>query len=185
MDAGTKALLCAMNGPASYFDITSHIPMLYALARRLSFGRVVECGVGSGFSTLGLLLGCAAEKRELSSYDFVPQTEVDARRTLPNDPEILKWWKFILKKSVQGAADFEDGSVSLFFLDTSHLYEETCAELAAWSPKMHPQGVMCGHDYCPSTPGVKRAVDEFVARQSARRLMVLLYDHGLWILFPD
>jgi hypothetical protein len=80
----------------------------------------------------------------------------------------------------------------MFFLDTSHTYEDTKAELAAWIPKLHPEGLLCGHDYLlyqrpdwSAKSGVHQAVDEVAAANAARfRLQVLPHDQGLFLLWP-
>jgi len=55
------------------------------------------------------------------------------------------------KPSVDAAGDFEDGSLSLVFLDGDHSCEGCLADIDAWWPKLKSDGVMLGHDYCPSS----------------------------------
>jgi hypothetical protein len=76
------------------------------------------------------------------------------------------------------------------FLDTTHLYQDTRAELLAWIPKLRRDAVLCGHDYLLhlhprwSDRGVRRAVDEIVAESTRWELVVHQRDHGLFILLP-
>lgn len=46
------------------------------------------------------------------------------------------------------------------FIDASHHYAETLADIQAWMPMLVPGGVICGHDYWPVHTGVMDAVNE-------------------------
>jgi hypothetical protein len=47
---------------------------------------------------------------------------------------------------------------SMIFIDADHSYDGVKADID-WAVKMNVP-VICGHDYCDSSPGVKRAVEE-------------------------
>ena len=64
----------------------------------------------------------------------------------------------IIGESTVVAEDFEDGSIDLVFIDAAHDYESVKADIEAWLPKV--RGVIAGHDYIPTYPGVMKAVDE-------------------------
>jgi len=173
------------------YDIASHLPLLYTFAQHWSFGHVVELGVGYGFSTTALLAGVTGAGQKLVSYDSDPQTESIALKEFGIQVDN---WAFRLKDSVAAAADFEDKTVSLWFLDTLHTYDKTKEELETWLPKMHPYGVMCGHDYflyrhenlfLASQAGVHIAVDEFAKKYADRfRLQIFPHDRGLFVFWP-
>lgn len=175
-------------------DMSAHMPTLYALSRLYSFGGVIECGTGSGFSTHALLCGVIEGGGCLHSYDIRPQAREVAVQNMelrPEDPQ-LSSWVFTVKDASEAAKDWQDGTVGFFFLDAGHGLAETRKELAAWLPKMHPQGIMCGHDYFlhlspgwETISGVKQAVDEFASQHESRfRLQVTPYDQGLFVLWP-
>jgi predicted O-methyltransferase YrrM len=67
-------------------------------------------------------------------------------------------FELIYGKSVEAAEMFEDKSIDLVFIDAAHDYESVKADIEAWLPKV--RGVIAGHDYIPTYPGVMRAVDE-------------------------
>lgn len=62
--------------------------------------------------------------------------------------------------ALEAASYFQDAYFDFVYIDSSHTYEDTQAELAAYWPKMKPNGLFCGHDYA-NCPDVKKAVDEF------------------------
>jgi hypothetical protein len=66
--------------------------------------------------------------------------------------------------SAETARAFADSSLDFVFIDARHTYEAAREDIAAWWPKVKPGGLIAGHDYTNS-PGVRAAVDEFVARQ--------------------
>lgn len=66
----------------------------------------------------------------------------------------------VQKDSVSAAADYADGSVWFAFIDAAHDEESVAADIAAWRPKIHKDGWLCGHDYSAYWPGVKAAVDK-------------------------
>lgn len=184
-----EAMFRGMEGDARLpgSEMASHMPMLYLLARKFSFGKIVELGVSKGFSTTALLAGAISAGRPLDSYDVVEACGEAALKTMGLTPEIQKLgrWNFSVRPSVEAAAAYEDYSVSLLFLDTVHTLEATRAELAAWLPKIHPNGAIVGHDYHLAGAGVAQAVQELHKASAPRfRLMVLPHDQGLFILRP-
>ena len=191
-----RAIFAGMAGDARLdgSEMAAHMPTLHMLASLWSWGSVVEVGVGRGWSTVALLSAMVRLGKRLISYDAIGERRPDSIKNwgiTENDP-VLAFWDFRIKSCADAAADFPDGSVSLFFLDTSHEYEPTKAELAAWLPKIHKDGVICGHDYLlyqrpdwAAKSGVHLAVDEFAMAQRERfRLQVLPHDEGLFILWP-
>jgi predicted O-methyltransferase YrrM len=175
-------------------DMRGHMAMLYLLARHWSSGLTVELGVGRGFSTMSLLAGVAEAGRKLDSYDIDPDAKGRALKymALPEGDPILGAWTFHHGWSVPAAGDFKDQTISLMFLDTSHRLDDVRKELAAWEPKMLPDGVICGHDYFlhedpewREMSGVKTAVDEFAEMHKSRfHLQVFPHDRGFFILWP-
>lgn len=48
----------------------------------------------------------------------------------------------------------------IIFLDGSHEYDDVKKDIAAWSPLLSPNGIICGHDYLGYD--VNKAVDELI-----------------------
>ena len=69
--------------------------------------------------------------------------------------------------SVDAARNFPDAYFDWVYIDTDHSYSTTLAELLAYAPKIKPDGLIAGHDYCMGNwvtsyrYGVIEAVHEF------------------------
>jgi hypothetical protein len=66
----------------------------------------------------------------------------------------------VIKMTSQDAAagPLKDVTADLIYIDGSHEYEEVKQDILTYWPKA--KKVLCGDDYTPSWPGVRRAVDE-------------------------
>lgn len=63
--------------------------------------------------------------------------------------------------TVDAAKLYEDESIDFVFIDAGHLYENVMEDLINWYPKVKYGGVIAGHDYTPSFPGLMKAVNEY------------------------
>src|SRR5512139_41442 len=117
-----QTLLSRVDDAGGYgVKLSAHMMTLYALARRAS-GPVVECGVGSGFSTLALLAGTAEAGVTLTSYDINARARDAALQTIgcgPDDVRIGHWTCHALA-SQDAASEWAPATVGLLFLDTTH-----------------------------------------------------------------
>lgn len=147
-------------------DIREQMPVLYAWARHAT--RVIELGIRSGNSTSAFL--AALEGRgELWSVDIAPPQ-------VPTYWHDLKYWHFMIADDVtEQAVDFCPGQVDVLFIDTSHYYQHTFAELLLYAPKVRPGGVVLMHDTGPGWPDVARALDSWSGGSG-----VPWYDHPGW-----
>ena len=82
------------------------------------------------------------------------------RGMLEQAPDDLEQLTLLRLPSVQASRVFDDRSVQFAFIDACHEYAAVQADIAAWRTKVCPGGVLAGHDYRPTAPGVVRAVDE-------------------------
>lgn len=82
-----------------------------------------------------------------------------------------------VRDDLDALEDFDDGYLDWAYVDSSHAYEHTRAELALLARKVRTGGIICGDDWRPDPAhrhhGVCRAVREFVA------------EHGTRILYAD
>lgn len=168
---GLAHLFALAEGPGRHrwVRMNSHLCTLYLLGR-IANGSVVETGVCQGASTAAFLMAVGDEGGAVTSYDIDPKCRDRVKRNLaPLPGGHLDSWSFVVRDSVEAAASHDDKTVGLLFLDSDHSRKHVERELAAWLPKMRPDGIMAGHDYV-GTPGVREAVDGFVARaENAKR----------------
>jgi len=71
--------------------------------------------------------------------------------------------------SLDASCKFNDKSLDFVFLDSSHEYEQTKAEIRLWQHKLKDGGILAGHDYNQGEGiGVFDAVNEIVPREITR-----------------
>jgi predicted O-methyltransferase YrrM len=159
MIAGEYNLRCQMRS-----DIVDHLPRLHQEAS-VAGVTVIELGVRSGNSTSAFLL--AAEQQDGHVYSV----DIDRPR--------LPWaghprWTFMMGDDLLLADDLPNG-VDVLFIDTSHHYSHTLAELDRYVPKVRFGGVVLLHDSELERPDgaphgdpafpVRKAVEEYCARE--------------------
>lgn len=143
-------------------DIFVHLPFLH---RSASAGdvKVIELGVRGGNSTAAFLAAVEKHGGHVWSVDIAPPD-------VPWGPH--PQWTFIHGDDLRVADELPDG-VDVVFIDTSHHYAQTLAELETYVPKLRPGGVVLLHDVELERPEgslmvdppfpVRVAVDEFCA----------------------
>lgn len=126
-----------------------HRAVIIELARQNEWKRGVEVGIGSGLLFASLLaLGI-----DMIGVDI--GRRADRRATVERLGGKVLWMP-----STEAARHVADGWADFIFIDAAHSYQAVKADIAAWLPKLKPQGWFGGHDYHPAHPGVMRAVDE-------------------------
>ena len=58
------------------------------------------------------------------------------------------------------AAQFVTNNLAAVFIDGEHDYDNCKADIAAWMPKVRQGGILAGHDFSATFPGVEKAVRE-------------------------
>jgi hypothetical protein len=79
---------------------------------------------------------------------------------IKNTEHLKEYFNVIVGKSDESSEFFEDDSVDVIFIDAGHSYESVIKDIKSWLPKIKNGGIMSGHDYNNSWPGVKMAVNE-------------------------
>lgn len=150
--------------------------------------RFVEVGVAFGRSAIYMADAIRASRKRIAfdtidswRPEHVPGDEKlrELAEAFGGVREVFAWYarecrvreflNIVQADSVAAASGYVSGSLDLVFLDSSHQYKETCAEIAAWLPKVRPGGVFAGHDFTPAWPGVVRAVGEMLPGAVRRR----------------
>lgn len=145
-------------------DIYQHLPMMVALVGQLDARKVIELGTRGAVSTIAWLYGLAQTEGKLWSVD------IDPAPALPYDH-----WKFVQGDDLDPNVFRElPDSADIVFIDTSHAYQHTLAELNLYRWKVRPGGRIVLHDTELEQPyglrrqppfPVRRAVEEFCAAE--------------------
>lgn len=125
---------------AVWSDVQDCQERLYTAASSRPGARVLELGVRAGHSTSALLAGAEASGGHVWSADIAaPAAEV------PAEWFISGRWTFILGDSVTIPLP-RDVPFDVVFIDSSHAYEHTLAELRRFVPLVSPGGTVFLHD---------------------------------------
>ena len=136
---------------------------------------VVEIGSWMGRSTYSICSGTAGNVYAVDHWNWKLVSESEQGKqytqTPPEDQPLDVYNEFVShvvdrfpnvlavrKSGLEAAKTLPDAD--MVFIDDSHVYEETKANLLAWLPKT--KKLICGHDYSrdPGHQGVVRAVNE-------------------------
>lgn len=125
-------------------DINDHLLTLLAAAIETNPRLIVELGVRRGESTYALAKAAVQNDSYLVSVDIADCSQVC---TGPK-------WHFVLRDDVAFAGEFDQwtkergipSEIDFLFIDTSHLYDHTVAELKSWLPLMKKGGKVGLHD---------------------------------------
>jgi predicted O-methyltransferase YrrM len=139
------------------------------IARTLPEGaRICEIGVADGRSAVYLAEALRARGRRftLTLVDNCAYGGEEQRNTVIRNlvkSEMGEYTEFLEMSSLDASCKFNDCYFDFIFIDASHRYEETKADIRLWYHKLKVGGIIAGHDYTgPENPGVKQAVDEVV-----------------------
>ena len=140
-------------------DINQHLLLLYLLPVSINAKTIVE--IGAGQSTFALSAAANATGGEFYSHDL----SSDARlRLFPEGEGVLDKeprYHFV------GGDNLETGKnwnkpIDLLFIDSSHTYEGTRAELDLWAKWVGKGGIICCHDTSKSWVDCRKALDDFL-----------------------
>jgi cephalosporin hydroxylase len=146
-------------------DIVGHLPRFVQMVDDLHAGHVIELGTRTGVSTIAWLYALSNTGGRLTSIDLDPK------------PDIGTWphWTFIQGDDLDPRIVTDLEPADIVFVDTSHHYEHTRAELRVYRHLVKPGGRMALHDTmlahpegAPAFPRfpVRKAVLEFVDEEN-------------------
>ena len=118
-------------------DISAHLPRLFELASRPHV-KVIELGVRRGDSTSAFLAAAEEQGGEVWSVDI-------SEPRVPAEWRDLPFWYLTVGDDLEVSDRLPD-QVDIVFIDTSHTFEQTKAELELYVGKVKPGGVMVLHD---------------------------------------
>jgi predicted O-methyltransferase YrrM len=119
-------------------DIQEYMPFLREQAASRPGCRVLELGTRKGNSTLAFLAGAEVSDGHVWSCDVSPVTR---------DPEGMAPWRKAARWTFLQGDDMDPAvqtllpaRCDLLFIDTSHEYDHTLAELRTFMPRVRPWG---------------------------------------------
>lgn len=153
---------------AAWSDIQEQAPLLRDAARRYARPVIAELGTRTGESTSALLAGASASGGHVWSVDpgfwnigsgprpepvqGVARWAPERAAYVPDDACTAAWkdsglWSFLPADDMSDeAAAWVPAELDILFIDTSHLYDHTLAELRRFVPRVRPGGMVLMHD---------------------------------------
>lgn len=126
-------------------DISSHLPTIFAHSVLQNPDILIELGIRGGESTKAFskalqfckhtkLIGLDVDNTAGNAYNNLK----NALFVCMNDVDFPKYWK--------NNTELNKRSIDIIFIDTSHLYEHTFAEISAFAPLLSQRGFLLFHD---------------------------------------
>ena len=129
------------------------------------FSTIAEVGVANGSSAIFLAEALLNMNKRFKFY-FIDSLsygqEYQHREILRNtcEAELGEWCEIIPASSVEASCMFPDNHFEFVFIDASHKFEWTKADVRCWYPKVKDHGILAGHDYNSEEGAeVKQAID--------------------------
>jgi predicted O-methyltransferase YrrM len=171
-------------------DIQEYLSFLYEQARSRPGVRVLELGTRKGNSTLAFMAGA----KEAGGHVW----SVDIANVIRDSEGMMPWagvsqWTFICGDDMDEAVQAQlPAEVDVLFIDTSHEYEHTLAELRAYMPRLASGGIALFHDtniigwpgYVRDIPPVRQALDEY-CEEASLIWQNLAGEYGLGVIQND
>ena len=157
----------------SWIDTQGHLQFLHETVLKYKKPVVIELGVHVGNTTSALLSGVELSDGELWSCDID-----DVTKKVPTTFTQSPRWRFFHGDDVgEQILSQLPKQCDVLFIDTSHTYEHTLAELEAYIPRVKSDGVALLHDThyagwaLPELPAPTGAVGQALSKYCQ--------DHGL------
>lgn len=148
LTVGSPVFRAICGDPEGGTDISAHLPVLYGLAFLPSVRRILEIGVGSGYSTRAMYAGL-----EHSGGGFLCSVDIlDCSRALPCRDDSGVEWRFVQGHSSLDEKRIErelgDTPVDLVFLDGFHSFKQVVLDVSAWvtRERLRSGGLVVFHD---------------------------------------
>lgn len=137
-----KQLLCYSNTNLS--DISSHLPTIYAYTILQNADMIIEAGVRGADSTKAF-----AEAMNFSNAMLIGLDIVDCSGTLYSkmkNTQLLQMDDLLFSEYYQSNDNLKNHSIDIIFIDTSHYYDHTLAEISQFAPMLAKNGFLLFHD---------------------------------------
>lgn len=148
--------------------------------------RIVEVGLGHGKSCIFLaeaILNLGKKIERFIAVDDCSYGSTSQRNEIISN--LVKSGlgdkiEFYEMSSLDASTKFPDGYFHYVFLDSSHQYNQSRAEITLWYKKILHDGLLAGHDiFSSENPGVAHAVKELIPENRLMTSQTQL-GYGIW-----
>jgi predicted O-methyltransferase YrrM len=159
------AMLDSRTPPGTGRAYDNYVYRLYWLAWASRARRIVELGATPGTSTIALTMALRhVGGGHLWSCDIAPlSAEYVTNCGFPIDG--FDWTRVSPKTAAEFGREWSGGPVDLIYLDASHTFEDTAAEIEAWFPHLREGGLFVFHDVEACRATVFTAISEAMRRR--------------------
>jgi predicted O-methyltransferase YrrM len=165
---------------------------LCGLFSELGFKVGAEIGVCKGMYSKwlsvkirGLKLFCVDPYKSYKEYsEYLDQNEMDSLYKQAQQRLAKFNCEFVKKFSMDAVKDFNDNSLDFVYIDANHAFEFVVNDIAEWSKKVKPGGIVSGHDYSGYMFQVREAVDGWT-RSKKIKPWFLTHKHACWFYVKD
>ena len=157
-------------------DIYGHLPTLFMLSTEFKSRTIVELGTRGGLSTTAFLLAAKKTGGHVFSFDIDPCT--DAKKQI----ELLgleEYWTFTQADDLKVPWD---RTIDHLFIDTSHTFAHTLAELQKFERYVKQGGILTMHDFV-SFAEVDDALRKYTENRPDLRIYRYFNNNGLAVIF--
>lgn len=149
--------------------------------------RVVEVGVANGASAIFLaeeILNIGKSIERFVLVDNLAYGSHNQAQTIINHiiQSGVKEFEFIQQGSLDASCTFPDGYLDICFIDASHTYEGTKADIRLWWHKIKDGGILSGHD--ATMEGVREAIAE-VLPEGSFKIYETSKGYGVWEIIKN
>jgi predicted O-methyltransferase YrrM len=151
-----RRLAWRTNDLFSVTSVTRPADMRVLLELTRGCNRVVELGTATAWTAITLALD--DRRRRVVTYDVLEREEAKRYMELVG-PDVKERIERVVAPGSTGPRDQQP--VDLLYIDSSHMREQTIAEVRAWRPYLRPGAPVLFDDYAhPDYPGVRDAIEE-------------------------
>lgn len=154
-----------------YFDFAEVYEAIIPELKDGDYVAEVGCLLGKSVCYLGEAIKRSKKKVMIIAVDSWPEIYVNEGGRTFFEPfttfcsvirmaELANMVQPIRGDSAKSSALYKTGQFRFVFIDADHHYDSVKADIKAWYPKVMAGGVIAGHDYSGTYPGVVQAVNE-------------------------
>lgn len=151
-----RRLAWRTNDLFSVTSVTRPADMRVLLELTRGCSRVVELGTATAWTAITLALD--DRRRRVATYEVLEREEAKRYLELVG-PDVKERIELVIAPGSTGPRAQQP--VDLLYIDSSHMREQTIAEVQAWRPHLRPGAPVIFDDYAhPDYPEVREAIEE-------------------------